>query len=79
MVNLCLQSSILHLLPIIYPIFTCVDPDRYSEYGSGSKKLLNIGNDLIWIRIHNTGFVAFFGRINSCFWEGFYFLVLSNN
>ena len=25
-------SSILHLLPLIYPAFTCVDPDLYSEY-----------------------------------------------
>ena len=32
------MSSILHLLPLIYPIFTYLDPDqyRYSEYGYGS-------------------------------------------
>ena len=42
-------------LPPFYFIFTCVDPDPYSEYGSGfgPKKLLN--TDPIWIRIHNTG------------------------
>ena len=36
-------SSTLHLLPLIYPIFTCVDPDPYLEYESGSRsaKLLN--------------------------------------
>ena len=39
-----------HLLPLIYPIFTCVDP--YSEYGSTSAKFLN--TDPIWIRIHKT-------------------------
>ena len=35
--------SILHLLPPIYHIFTCVDPDpgSYSEDGSGFTKLLN--------------------------------------
>ena len=33
--------SSLHLLPHIYPIFTCVDTDPYSEYGSGSTKLVN--------------------------------------
>ena len=36
MVNFCFQS--LHLLPLIYPTFTCVDP--YSEYESGYIKLL---------------------------------------
>ena len=34
-------------------IIVCVDPNPYSEYGSGSTKLLNM--DPIWIRIHNTG------------------------
>ena len=29
------MSSILHLLPLIHPIVTCVDPDPYSEYGFG--------------------------------------------
>ena len=29
------SSSILHLLPLIYPVFTCVDLDPYWEYGSG--------------------------------------------
>ena len=28
-------SSILHFMPLIYPVFACVDPDQYSEYGSG--------------------------------------------
>ena len=35
-------SSILHLLHQIYPM----DPDPYSEYGSGSTKLLNTGTNL---------------------------------
>ena len=30
----------------MYPVFTCVDPDLYSEYGSGSTKLLNTGSNL---------------------------------
>ena len=47
-----LMSKILHLLSLFYPIFTCVDPDPYSKYGSGSTKLLN--KDPIRIRIHNT-------------------------
>ena len=46
-----LMSSILHILPLIYSIFTCVDPDPYSEYGS--TKVLN--TDSFWIWIHNTG------------------------
>ena len=41
MVNL-----ILHLLPLIYPRFTCLDPDP--------TKVLN--TDPTWIRIHNSGF-----------------------
>ena len=53
----CLVSSVTELLiyilnlkpfvSIFYPVFTCVDPDPYSEYGSGSTKLLN--TDLIRI------------------------------
>ena len=35
-------SSILHIIPQIYPIFTCVDPDPYSEYESRSKKLMRM-------------------------------------
>ena len=31
----------LHLWSLFYPIFKCVDPDPYSEYGSGSARLLN--------------------------------------
>ena len=34
-------------------MFAYVDPDPYSEYGYGSRKLLN--TDPIRIRIHNTG------------------------
>ena len=45
-------SSILHLLPLIYPIFACLDPDTFSECGSKSTKVLT--TDSIWIRIHNT-------------------------
>ena len=32
-------------------MFICPDPDPYSEYGSGSTKVVN--TDPIWIRIHN--------------------------
>ena len=46
-----LNVQILHLLPLIYPIFTCLDPNPYLEYESGSTKLLNM--DPIWIRICN--------------------------
>ena len=36
------MSFILHILPLIYPIFTCLVlvPDPYSEYGSGSTTLV---------------------------------------
>ena len=47
-------ALILHLLPLIYPIFTCGDPDPYSEYGS--TKFLH--RDPIWIRIHNTAYTV---------------------
>ena len=40
-------------MPFFSPIFTCVDP--YSEYGSGSTKVLNTFRYPIWIRIRNTG------------------------
>ena len=30
-------------MPLFYPIFTCVDPDPYSQYGS--TKLLNMNPD----------------------------------
>ena len=43
--------SQLSLLPLFCPIFACVDPVPYSEYGSGSTKLLNTDP----IRIHNAG------------------------
>ena len=33
------MSSILHLVPLIYPLFTGLGPDPYSEYGSS--KVLN--------------------------------------
>ena len=46
--------SSLHLLPHIYPIFTCVDTDPYSEYGSGSTKLVN--KDPILSRIQHTNY-----------------------
>ena len=39
-------SSMLHFLPLIYPIFTCLDPDSYSDYGS--IKVLNTAPILIW-------------------------------
>ena len=45
-------SSVLTNLPLICPILTCVDPDPYSEYGSGSTKLLN--TDPNGIQIQNT-------------------------
>ena len=37
-------SNIAHLLPIIYPIFTCVDPTKF------------LNTDPMWIRIHNALF-----------------------
>ena len=46
-----LFSFLNHILPLIYPMFTCVDSDSYSKYGSGSTKVLN--TDPIWIRIHH--------------------------
>ena len=45
MVNFCLKSA---PFAFIYPIFTSVDLDPYSEYGSGSTQLLN--TDPVWIR-----------------------------
>ena len=48
------MSQILLLLPIFYPIFSYVDPDPYSEYVSGSIKLLLT----VLIRIHNTAFTS---------------------
>ena len=56
MVNLFFQSYTICLN--FYFIFTCVDPDPHSEYGSGSTKILNTYPILIWI--HNTGFASFF-------------------
>ena len=47
--------TIVHFLPQIYPIYTCVDP--YSEYGSVTK-FLTTGP--ICIRNHKTDFVTFF-------------------
>ena len=41
-----------HLLSLIGPIFTYVDPYSAYRYRSGSTKFLN--TDPIWIRIHNT-------------------------
>ena len=34
--------SILHILPLIYPIFNCVDLDPYSELGSAPIRILNV-------------------------------------
>ena len=44
------SSSVSQLLPLIFPIYNCLDP--YLEYGSGSTKVLN--TDSIGIRIRNT-------------------------
>ena len=33
-----------------------MDPDPYSEYRSGSTKVLNTDPISIWVRIHNTSF-----------------------
>ena len=49
-----LFSFLNHILPLIYPMFTYVDSDSYSKYGSGSTKVLN--TDPIWIRIHKTAY-----------------------
>ena len=48
-----LLSSILHLLPLIYPIFSCIDPDPYLEYGSGTGTTKLRNKDSIWIWNHN--------------------------
>ena len=42
-------------------MFACVDPDPYSENGSGSRKLLN--THPIRIRVHNTGLLRFSEQI----------------
>ena len=52
------MSSIIHVLPLIFSIFTCLDPDPYSEYGSRSTRVLNA--DQMWIRIHNNAHDSWF-------------------
>ena len=52
-------SSILHLLPLIYVVFTCVDP--YSEYGSGSTKLRNLNPNLQHCAI--LGFIIYIEQV----------------
>ena len=49
------RMNLCHLLSLFYPIFTCVDPDPYSQYGS--TKHLNM--DPIRVRIHNTALSRF--------------------
>ena len=44
-------------MPVFYPIFTCVDLDPNSEYGSGYTKVLKTYP--IWIRIHHTGQIIY--------------------
>ena len=46
--------NIMYPLHLTYHMFTCMNPDHYLEYGSGSTKLLN--TDSILIRIGNTQF-----------------------
>ena len=46
------MSSILHLLSIIYPIFTSVDPDPHSKYGFGSTRGPEYGSNLDLDRQH---------------------------
>ena len=46
----------------IYPIFTCLDLNPYSDYGSGSTKVLITSP--IWIRIHNTLVVGIFFHVD---------------
>ena len=58
---------ILNLLPPFYPIFACVDTDPYSEYRSGSRKLLN--RDQIRIRIHNTASYIYFILLYIVQWQ----------
>ena len=47
-------SSILHHLSLIYPNFTCVDPDPYSDDGSGPTKLLNTGSGSKTLHVSGT-------------------------
>ena len=60
-----LMSSIIHVLPLIFSIFTCLDPDPYSEYGSRSTRVLNA--DQIWIRIHNNAHESWFSWTSSVY------------
>ena len=56
------QSNLLFL-------YTCLDPEPYSEFGSGSTKLLNMHP--IWIRIQKTFFSKWYRYL--------YFSILKNN
>ena len=49
------MTSILHPLSLIYPLFTCVDPDPYSECGSESSPEYgsNLDPDLQYWNIHS--------------------------
>ena len=49
MVNFFFNLAPFAALPLIYPIFTCVDPDPYLEYVCGFTEFLN--TDPIWIQI----------------------------
>ena len=50
--SLWILSSILHYLPLIYPIFTCVDPDPYKD------PCPHLKTNPICIRIQNTAHPA---------------------
>ena len=45
-----LKRGIFVVSGISFPMFNCVDPDLYSKYGFGFKKLLNIDPIWLWIR-----------------------------
>ena len=53
---------------IIYPIFTCVDPDPYWEYGSGSGSTKLLNTDPIGIWIHNTCSLSDFLKVVEDSW-----------
>ena len=51
-----LMSSILHLLPLIHPLFNCADPDPYQIQNTNPDSQRVLNTDAIWIQIHNTGY-----------------------
>ena len=48
----------------ISTVFTCVDPDPYANYGSGSTNVLN--TEQILIAIHHTALLIFITWQDAC-------------